>query len=87
MELMNKDLSFLTNNLALSPTPSFQQEEKLVSAIDKLFRAEQITLDKDGDKTKLPERKLEFKEVQRLLLKQDLRNSNCYAHTLTYNQN
>ncbi|KAJ0181716.1 hypothetical protein K1T71_002438 [Dendrolimus kikuchii] len=70
MELMNKDFSFLTKPLPLKPAPSFKQDEKLVSAIDKLFRTEQITLDKDGCKTKLPERKLQFREVQQLLSKQ-----------------
>ncbi|XP_059059402.1 meiotic recombination protein SPO11 [Achroia grisella] len=69
MDLMNKELSVLTEDMGFKPVTVFRQDPKLVAAIDKLFcgdRHEKFHSLVRGP-VKLPDRKLEFDEVQQLL--------------------
>lgn len=68
MELMNKDLLMLKKDLAMNSSAAFKQDAKLAEAIEKLHRSHRTCLDKrrEGGLV-LPERKLEFGEVQQLL--------------------
>lgn len=65
MELMNKEFLKLTKNLVLNPVSAFKQDQKLVTAIDKLSRPPAQLNSEAG--ILLPDRKLEFAEVQELL--------------------
>lgn len=68
MELMNKDLLMLTKDLALNLSTAFKQDAKLAEAIDKLHSSQRVCLNVRGEGgLVLPERKLEFQEVQQLL--------------------
>lgn len=66
MELMNKDLSRLSKDFVLNPALAFKQDPKLVAAIDKLWRQQVTSLNK-VDGMLLPQRKLDFTEVQNML--------------------
>lgn len=63
---MNKDLSKLTKDLVSIPT-AFKQDPKLVAAIDKLWRQQVISLNGEVGEMLLPQRKLDFTEVQNML--------------------
>ncbi|KAG6462411.1 hypothetical protein O3G_MSEX013241 [Manduca sexta] len=67
MDLLNTEAAML-KELVFNRTTSFKQEPKLVSAIDKLLNAALINrnVDEEGNLL-LPERKLEFSEVQQIL--------------------
>ncbi|CAG5056656.1 unnamed protein product [Parnassius apollo] len=65
MELMNRDLSMLTKNFAAKSTSVFKQDPKLVAAIDKLYSKNEVK--NLNSKILLPERKLNFLEVQEIL--------------------
>ncbi|XP_037297926.1 meiotic recombination protein W68 isoform X2 [Manduca sexta] len=67
MDLLNTEAAML-KELVFNRTTSFKQEPKLVSAIDKLLNAALINrnVDEKGNLL-LPERKLEFSEVQQIL--------------------
>lgn len=67
MDLMNKEFSNLTKGLALNPVSAFKQDPKLVTAIDKLFTRQFDDLNAENKELVLPERKLDFSEVQTLL--------------------
>ncbi|XP_053603524.1 meiotic recombination protein W68 [Plodia interpunctella] len=66
MDLMNKDLA-LTRDLALNPITEFRQNAKLVAAINKLFCGNELGGNMIDVNVKLPDRKLNFGEVQELL--------------------
>ncbi|KOB70111.1 Meiotic recombination protein spo11 [Operophtera brumata] len=67
MDLMNKDLSKLTKDLVLNPVSAFKQDPKLVAAIDKLWRQQVASLTGDDGRMLLPQRKLDFTEVQNMI--------------------
>lgn len=68
MDLTNKNLSALTKDLVLNPVSVYRQDAKLVVAINKLFCENQLghNMQSDG-KIQLPDRKINFNEVQQLL--------------------
>ncbi|KAJ2944632.1 hypothetical protein O0L34_g3983 [Tuta absoluta] len=65
MDLMNKDLLLWTKDV-MNSTSSFKQDPKLAAAIDKLLCNNQMNARSENGVT-LPERKLDFSDVQRLL--------------------
>ncbi|KAI5634707.1 type IIB DNA topoisomerase domain-containing protein [Phthorimaea operculella] len=65
MDLMNKDLLLWTKDV-VSSVSSFKQDPKLAAAIDKLVCNNQLIRNSETGVT-LPERKLDFSEVQRLV--------------------
>lgn len=65
---MNKDLSKLTKDLVLNPVSAFKQDPKLVTAIDKLWRQQVASLSVEDGKLLLPQRKLDFTEVQNMII-------------------
>ncbi|CAK1603346.1 unnamed protein product [Parnassius mnemosyne] len=65
MELMNRDLSMLTKNLAAKSASVFKQDPKLVAAIDKLYSKNEVK--NLNSKMLLPDRRLNFLEVQEIL--------------------
>lgn len=64
---MNTDLSKLTKALGLNPASAFKQDPKLVAAIDKLWRQQVTSLNEVDGGMLLPQRKLDFNEVQNML--------------------
>nr|XP_049706650.1 meiotic recombination protein SPO11-like [Helicoverpa armigera]XP_049708259.1 meiotic recombination protein SPO11 [Helicoverpa armigera] len=66
MDLMNKELLAFTKDLPLNTETAFKQDPKLAAAIDTLCSNQRVLLGNAGV-TVLPERKLEFSEVQQLL--------------------
>ncbi|XP_049875166.1 meiotic recombination protein SPO11 [Pectinophora gossypiella] len=74
MELMNKEILMWTKDVAMNSVAAFKQDPKLAAAIDKLHSGiQQASLDLNAQKSLvLPDRKLEFSEVQSLL-KQSLK--------------
>ncbi|XP_013200409.2 meiotic recombination protein SPO11 [Amyelois transitella] len=81
MDVMNKDLLALTRDLALNPITVFRQDAKLVAAINKLFCGNHNAENMVDEKVKLPERKLNFGEVQELL-KQSVSEKPCQSPKL-----
>ncbi|CAG4968421.1 unnamed protein product [Colias eurytheme] len=73
MDLMNKNLLMLKIDLAVNSGP-FKQDPKLVAAIDKLFYNN--TKEVLGEAVLLPERKLDFTEVNQLLKQTPVENGN-----------
>lgn len=65
MELMNKDLLSLMKDLPLNSEAVLKQDPKLAAAIDKLCGS-RVKVVGASQLTMLPERKLEFSEVQDL---------------------
>ncbi|XP_023940290.1 meiotic recombination protein SPO11 [Bicyclus anynana] len=63
MELMNKDALMLRIDLTSPMMSSFKQDPKLVAAINRLYSREEVV----GSALILPERKLNFTEVQDLV--------------------
>ncbi|CAH0603282.1 unnamed protein product [Chrysodeixis includens] len=66
MELMNADLLAFTKDLPLNTKSVYKQDAKLAAAIDKLCCRHTKLLNASGLKL-LPERKIQFSEVQKLL--------------------
>ncbi|KAH9645206.1 hypothetical protein HF086_005751 [Spodoptera exigua] len=66
MDLMNTELLAFTKDLPLNAQPVFKQDPKLAAAIDKLY-TNQHKLMGAVDILMLPERKIDFMEVQQLL--------------------
>lgn len=76
---MNRDMSMLTRELALIPESTFKQDPKLVAAIDKLCSNQQGNLNLSKEKgVMLPDRQLEFTEVQKLLKESSKAKSEFY---------
>ncbi|KAL0849029.1 hypothetical protein ABMA28_013402 [Loxostege sticticalis] len=69
MDLLNKDFYKFTRDLQSNAVPTFRQDPKLVEAIDKLFYSNHLRLSdaRENGQIVLPERKLQFHEVQDLL--------------------
>ncbi|KPI93931.1 Meiotic recombination protein SPO11 [Papilio xuthus] len=67
MEVKNKDFSMLPRDLASTSESVFKQDPKLVAAINKLYGRNEE--DNSISEIVLPERKLNFEEVQKLLTK------------------
>lgn len=66
MDLMNTELLAFTKDLPLKTNSAFKQDPKLAAAIDKLCSSERQLMGAEGI-VLLPERKLDFSEVQKLL--------------------
>ncbi|XP_045511607.1 meiotic recombination protein W68 isoform X3 [Colias croceus] len=84
MDLMNKNLLMLKIDLAVNSGP-FKQDPKLVAAIDKLFYNN--TKEVLGETVLLPERKLDFAEVNQLLKQTPVENDKSLDNVIkdTYN--
>lgn len=68
MDLLNKDLHLLTRNLKSTVVSVFRQDPKLAEAIDKLYYRNHLKPSETKQSgVVLPERKLQFHEVQDLL--------------------
>lgn len=67
MELVNRDLSMLTRDLASASVSAFKQDPNLVAAIDKLFGRNE--LNNFHSKILLPYRRMDFLEVQEIVNK------------------
>lgn len=86
MDLLNKDFYKFTRDLQSNAVPTFRQDPKLVEAIDKLFYSNHLRLSdaRENGQIVLPERKLQFHEVQDLL-KLSLNGSNrLYSSMFCY---
>ncbi|KPJ11949.1 Meiotic recombination protein SPO11 [Papilio machaon] len=67
MELMNRDCSMLPRDFASTSESVFKQDPRLISAINKLYGRNEK--DDSNSEIVLPERKLNFEEVQKMLNK------------------
>ncbi|XP_013181124.1 PREDICTED: meiotic recombination protein SPO11 [Papilio xuthus] len=76
MEVKNKDFSMLPRDLASTSASVFKQDPKLVAAINKLYGRNEE--DNSISEIVLPERKLNFEEVQKLLKKSSKVTGNIY---------
>ncbi|XP_068621567.1 meiotic recombination protein SPO11 [Battus philenor] len=67
MDLTNKDLSMLTSDLTMKSASVYKQDPTLATAIDKLYRRNQE--ENLTTTISLPDRKLDFRDVQQILNK------------------
>lgn len=74
MELMNKELLKLTKELDSGSV--FKQEPRLAASIDKLYRSNVQARQINAIGLVLPERKLDFGELQNLLKKSSCKGMN-----------